>query len=318
MFYGKYKAKLDALSRISLPPQFLEILRQRKTEELIAHPGDHCIMLFEKKLIDSNYIRDDSERPLSYQKWFCKIDNEGKIIIPKILKEYAEIKTSVIIIGVSERIEIWSSKEWKSFYNTCKGSFEEIAEKILSLPEKAREEINRSEELSESDKEGFLRAISNAEVKELKQLIMAIFVKSEKQLNEIMRIVRVIEDGIIAQKKSTFKKDDTKLLLKIENGLRILSSDIKNEQLSISNKFQYGLLNDVWGFFKAWWIKLLKLLKNKNYVWFLLWLLIFGVVLAVIFFDRIIAIYESCNKVLTETHPLLKKLFIRLFSLLKG
>ncbi len=275
MFYGKYKAKLDALSRISLPPQFLEILRQRKTEELIAHPGDHCIMLFEKKLIDSNYIRDDSERPLSYQKWFCKIDSKGKIIIPEILREFAELKTSVMIIGISGHIEIWSSKEWKSFYNTWRGRFEEITEKILSLPEKAAEEIKRSEELSESDKEGFLRAISNAEAKELKQLIMAIFVKSEKQLNEIMRIVRAIEDEIISQKKSVFKRNDTKLLSKIQHEISGLHEDFKKDKRERWwHKIQIWFISDVVGFLQDFCQWLLEL-KKKNKILFLLLVLLF-------------------------------------------
>jgi MraZ protein len=37
-----------------------------------------------------------------------------------------------MIIGVSNRIEIWSQEAWKSYYDNSKESFEDIAEKLMT------------------------------------------------------------------------------------------------------------------------------------------------------------------------------------------
>ena len=62
-------------------------------------------------------------------------DKQGRILIPKYLKDYAGIKKDVIVVGVSSRIEIWSKDAWQSYYNSSKESFEEIAEKLMTQEE---------------------------------------------------------------------------------------------------------------------------------------------------------------------------------------
>lgn len=54
------------------------------------------------------------------------------MLIPKYLKDFAGIRSEVMIIGVSNRIEVWDVKKWDEFYNSEKGSFEKISENLLS------------------------------------------------------------------------------------------------------------------------------------------------------------------------------------------
>jgi MraZ protein len=58
-------------------------------------------------------------------------DKQGRILIPKYLKDYADIKRDVVIIGVSNRIEIWSREKWHEYYESSKQSYEQIAEKLF-------------------------------------------------------------------------------------------------------------------------------------------------------------------------------------------
>ena len=60
-------------------------------------------------------------------------DKQGRFIIPTNLKKHANIKRDVIIIGVSNRIEIWDAKTWETFYDSSSDTFEQTAENILSL-----------------------------------------------------------------------------------------------------------------------------------------------------------------------------------------
>jgi len=58
-------------------------------------------------------------------------DKQGRILIPSYLKDYAEIKKEVYIIGVSNRIEIWSHELWEEYYSKSKDTFEDVAEKLI-------------------------------------------------------------------------------------------------------------------------------------------------------------------------------------------
>ncbi len=60
-------------------------------------------------------------------------DSQGRILLPQYLKDYAGIKKDVIIVGVSNRIEIWAKDCWQEYYGSSQQSFEEIAEKLMDV-----------------------------------------------------------------------------------------------------------------------------------------------------------------------------------------
>ena len=57
----------------------------------------------------------------------------GRVLLPQYLKDFADIKKDVIIVGVSNRIEIWAKNLWHDFYANSRQSFEEIAEKLMDV-----------------------------------------------------------------------------------------------------------------------------------------------------------------------------------------
>jgi len=44
----------------------------------------------------------------------CEIDKQGRILIPAPLREYAQIKDDVVILGMGKRFEIWSKENWQA------------------------------------------------------------------------------------------------------------------------------------------------------------------------------------------------------------
>ncbi len=60
-------------------------------------------------------------------------DKQGRFIIPQYLKDYAGIKRETVVIGVSNRIEIWDKKSWQAYYENSSESFEQVAENMLNL-----------------------------------------------------------------------------------------------------------------------------------------------------------------------------------------
>jgi len=57
-------------------------------------------------------------------------DKQGRILIPIYLKDYADIKQDVVIIGVSDRIEIWAKEAYENLAHD-EEDFAALAEKIM-------------------------------------------------------------------------------------------------------------------------------------------------------------------------------------------
>ncbi|HHW91533.1 MAG TPA: cell division/cell wall cluster transcriptional repressor MraZ, partial [Firmicutes bacterium] len=48
-------------------------------------------------------------------------------------REYAGIDKDVVVIGVSNRVEVWNEEGWRTYSSKAEQAYEEIAEKIVDL-----------------------------------------------------------------------------------------------------------------------------------------------------------------------------------------
>jgi MraZ protein len=143
MFYGEYEHSLDNKGRIIIPSKFRETLAENYVEKLYVTRGlDNCIFLFteeewkaqESKFKNLSFTKAEARR---FNRLFFSgasdviCDKQGRILIPKYLKDYAGIKKDIVIIGVSNRVEIWAKEKWNQFYDSHRGSFEDIAEGLI-------------------------------------------------------------------------------------------------------------------------------------------------------------------------------------------
>jgi len=143
MFYGQYEHALDAKDRVIIPAKFREIFKEHYAEKFFLTRGlDRCLFVFteeewhnqERKFRDMSFTREESRKfNRLYFSGACEVicDKQGRILIPVYLKEYADINQNVMIIGVSDRIEIWAKEKWNDFFNNNLGSFESLAEKLI-------------------------------------------------------------------------------------------------------------------------------------------------------------------------------------------
>ncbi len=144
MFYGEYEHALDKKGRLIIPSKFRDIAKASYIEKFFITRGlDKCLFMFgeeewksqELKFKNLSFTKKESR---SFNRLFfsgtteMEFDKQGRVLIPKYLKDYAGIKRDVMVIGVSNRIEIWAREIWQEFYKTQQGSFEEIAEKLIT------------------------------------------------------------------------------------------------------------------------------------------------------------------------------------------
>jgi len=146
MFYGEYRHSLDAKDRVIIPAKFREIFKENYVEKFFVTRGlDRCLFVFteeewksqEKKFRDVPFTRQESRKfNRLYFSGAVEVvcDKQGRILLPGYLKEYGDIKADVVIIGVSDRIEIWAKEKWEEFFKGNMNSFEELAEQLIDRP----------------------------------------------------------------------------------------------------------------------------------------------------------------------------------------
>ena len=143
MFYGEYIHNLDNKDRFVLPSKFRNIANEQKLKIFYLTRGlDKCLFLFPitewKKLEESfkNLPFTKSESRAFNRLFFSgavqiKFDSLGRATIPVYLKEFAQIRREIVIIGISNRIEIWGRDIWESYYRINKEKFESIAQDLI-------------------------------------------------------------------------------------------------------------------------------------------------------------------------------------------
>lgn len=148
MFYGEYEHTIDRKGRIIIPSKFREVFKEHCVEKFYVTRGlDKCLFVFTK---EEWKVQEDKFKMMSFTRTEARkfnrlffsgaaeltCDRQGRVLLPQYLKDYAGIRQNIMIVGVSNRIEIWSKDEWGRYYEDAMPLFEKTAENLLDLEEK--------------------------------------------------------------------------------------------------------------------------------------------------------------------------------------
>lgn len=141
MLIGEYRHNLDDKKRVSVPANFRKELGKRV---IISRGFDKCLFVhpisewqrFTEELEKMPVGRIDS-RDLSRFIFAgaaeTDIDSLGRILIPDFLKNFAELKAKVVVVGVSRRLELWDETKWEENTRRIEGQADVLAEKMGEL-----------------------------------------------------------------------------------------------------------------------------------------------------------------------------------------
>ncbi|QWU14946.1 MraZ protein [Paenibacillus sophorae] len=141
MFMGEYQHSIDDKGRIIIPAKFRELLGA----SFVATRGlDSCLFVYpmeewaimEQKLKSLPLMKSDAR---AFSRFFfsgateCQWDKQGRVTLPANLREYAKLNKDCVILGVSNRVEIWNKELWEQYFGQSEESFNEIAEKLVDF-----------------------------------------------------------------------------------------------------------------------------------------------------------------------------------------
>ena len=139
MFMGEYHQKIDDKGRLTIPSK----LRYELGESFIVTRGlDNCLFIYPKEewnqVISKYKELPNTKDARNFMRFFLSgatevnFDKQGRINIPMPLIKYSDLLEDCIVIGVNERLEIWSKENWDSFIENNEENLSDIADKLFS------------------------------------------------------------------------------------------------------------------------------------------------------------------------------------------
>lgn len=116
---GTYEHSIDAKGRLFIPAKLREELG---VSFYLAMGVDACLAIYPQETWN-RFTEKFASLPMSVSKNMrtlfanaakCELDSQGRIVVPQKLRKYADLDKDVVIIGVSDRAEIWAAETWKA------------------------------------------------------------------------------------------------------------------------------------------------------------------------------------------------------------
>ena len=124
MLIGTYSHQLDQKNRFRIPAKFKQALGE---DIIITRGNGKQLFLFagsdmQRLVIDKaenislfDEVGQKSVRLLLSSSFELEQDNQGRVLLPTELKNFAGITKDIVSIGVGSRVEIWAKEEWEAY-----------------------------------------------------------------------------------------------------------------------------------------------------------------------------------------------------------
>jgi MraZ protein len=141
VFLGEFSHALDEKGRLTIPAKF----REELAGGLVITRGiDRCLSVYPRQVWDS-LAEQITKLPLTQRsaRDFGRLmfsgaadfipDRQGRVLIPQGLRDYADLDSDAIIIGLFDRLEIWKPDNWTIVKANVEADPESIAEQLQEL-----------------------------------------------------------------------------------------------------------------------------------------------------------------------------------------
>ena len=139
MLIGEYYHNLDNKGRISVPAKFRDdlggifVLSKGLDNCLYAYSSKEWDTFKEELLLMRGHDAQKIRRFFFSGATECEIDSQGRVVLPPQFRTYAELEKEVVIVGVSNRAEIWNKDRWEKYISDSSFDSAEIAKAMEEM-----------------------------------------------------------------------------------------------------------------------------------------------------------------------------------------
>lgn len=144
-FKGQAEYSVDEKGRVAIPAKMRAVLKPEAKGTFTATRGfEQCIFLYpldrweemEKQMMGLNmYQREARNFVRQILRWAEEVtlDKQGRVVLPRVLMEFAGITDRALIIGALDHIEIWDPATFERFVNEQSLDYETLAERVMGV-----------------------------------------------------------------------------------------------------------------------------------------------------------------------------------------
>ncbi|MDG1134694.1 MAG: division/cell wall cluster transcriptional repressor MraZ [Pseudomonadales bacterium] len=126
MFRGSNSATLDGKGRMALPTRTRETLSGLSENKVVVtiDMREPCLLLYplsdwevvQGKLESLSNINPQArllQRLLIGHATDLQLDGAGRLLLPSMLRDFAQLEKKLVLVGQGNKIEIWSEQNWQ-------------------------------------------------------------------------------------------------------------------------------------------------------------------------------------------------------------
>ena len=124
MFRGSSIHTIDSKGRIIIPARFRNLIKAGNSSSLMVSKLDKCLVAYpieewhrvESKILS---LAEKSDTMRRFRRVFiggaseCPCDKQDRILIPLLLRQYADFEKEIALVGVLTHFEIWCREKWE-------------------------------------------------------------------------------------------------------------------------------------------------------------------------------------------------------------
>ena len=152
LLLGTYTPKIDAKGRMALPAKFRS---QLGPGMVMARGQERCVYLlpqseFRRIALQIQRTSMGNKAARDYLRVFLsgavdqEPDRQGRVLVPgkkserefpQMLRDYANLGSDIVVIGVGTRAEIWNKQAWEEYLAEQEQGYSDIADDVLPAVE---------------------------------------------------------------------------------------------------------------------------------------------------------------------------------------
>lgn len=127
MFRGINALTIDAKGRFAMPTRYREALVRHNKASLVItiEPTETCLLLYPilqwqeieyklQSLPSFHQATRRMQRLLIGHATDVELDHNGRVLLPNLLREYANLDKKIVLIGQGNKFELWDEILWQS------------------------------------------------------------------------------------------------------------------------------------------------------------------------------------------------------------
>ncbi len=139
---GEYQINLDSKGRFLMPAGLKKQVAEGELRDVVVNRGfEQCLVIYPAKTWEAlqvklNSLNDFNPKARQFKRVFLngatsvELDKAGRVLLPKSLTDHASIEKEMVLIGLGNKMELWSKQQYDTYMGDNISGFSDLAAEV--------------------------------------------------------------------------------------------------------------------------------------------------------------------------------------------